>query len=81
MIQPALGPPKLQAIFATALPARQVLVHGLVLMARIGVFDHEKLSSQQARINPDLAVQESPSRATTQSPDPSQPRTRVFSGS
>jgi dihydroneopterin aldolase len=42
------------------LPMRHVLVRDLVLMARIGVFDHEKQGCQRVRINLDLEVQESP---------------------
>lgn len=42
------------------LPMRHVLVRDLVLMARIGVFEHEKQGFQRVRINLDLEVQESP---------------------
>src|SRR5271156_1037155 len=41
------------------LPMRHVLVRDLVLMARIGVFEHEKQGFQRVRINLDLEVQES----------------------
>jgi dihydroneopterin aldolase len=60
MIQSAilLSKPRIES--QNILPMRHVLVRDLVLMARIGVFDHEKQGSQWVRINLDLAVQENP---------------------
>ena len=60
MIQSALAFPKLRVDLNTALSVRHVFVRDLVLMARIGVFDHEKQGCQRVRINLDMEVQESP---------------------
>ncbi|GLR67079.1 diguanylate cyclase [Acidocella aquatica] len=60
MIQPALALSKTRMETVTALPLRHVLVRDFVLLASIGVFDHEKRRSQRVRINLDLAVLESP---------------------
>lgn len=57
MIQPVLALPQTRGVSA-AVAVRHVLVKDLVLMARIGVYDHEKRSRQRVRINLDLAVLE-----------------------
>jgi dihydroneopterin aldolase len=54
----ALAMPRMETEAAPAW--RHVHVRDLVLLARIGVFDHEKDRRQRVRINLDLAVRETP---------------------
>jgi dihydroneopterin aldolase len=48
------------AVPLTRQAVRHVLIRDLVLMARIGVFAHEKEKHQRVRINLDLQVREEP---------------------